>query len=239
MFWFNHLHKIINVLQYFYLARYKIIGRENLPPDVSGAIAVTNHTCFLDPPLVGLSLPEGTRWKLFARKNFENNPFAGWLLRQSGAIFIDRDNVDRHALKQGLDALKEGYTFGLAPEGTRSKETGKIKKARNGAAYLAVKADTVVIPIGITNGHVWNKNWRRGRVTHVTATIGQPIRMPDLGRRVRTADLDAYSHYIMIHIAHILPPEYHGYYADSPALAALQKGEDPWPHCLAAENVSP
>ena len=239
MFWFNHIHKIINILKYVYFARYTIHGREHIPADVSGALAVTNHTCILDPPLVALCLPEGTSWKLFASKTQQNVPVSGWLLKQSGSIFIDRHNVDRHALKQGLDALKEGHTFGLAPEGTRSKETGEMRKAKNGAAYLAVKSGAPVIPVGIVNGPQWNKNWKRGRNTHLDLNIAPSIHMPDLGRRVRITDLDAYSHYIMIHIAQQLPPQYHGYYADSPALAALLRGEDPWPHCLAAENVTP
>lgn len=239
MFWFNHLHKIIGVAKYFYLARYTIHNPENVPQDVSGMIAVTNHTCILDPPLVALCLPEGTRWKLFAAKKWEKVPLSGWFLKKSGAIFIHRDRVDREGLKQGLEALKEGFTFGLAPEGTRSKETGQMRKARNGAAYLAVKANAAVIPIGIVNGPQWNRNKKKWKTTNMELYPTKPIQMPDLGRRVRITDLDAYTHYIMIHIAQQIPAEYHGYYADSPALAALLRGEDPWPHCLEAEGVKP
>ena len=239
MFWFRHLHSIIEIAKYFYLARYTVHNRENVPDNVSGMIAVANHTCILDPPLVALCMPEGTQWKLFAAKTWEKTPVSGRLLKQSGAVFIHRDRVDREGLRQGLEALKDGFTFGLAPEGTRSKETGQMRKARNGAAYLAVKSGAGVIPIGIVNGPQWNKNWKRGRATHLDLYPAKPIYMPDLGRRVRITDLDAYSHYIMIHIARQVPAAYHGYYADSPALAALLRGEDPWPHCLEAEGVKP
>jgi hypothetical protein len=53
------------------------------------------------------------------------------------------------------------------------------------------------------------------------------------------ADMAAYSHLIMVKLADLLPERYHGYYADSPALAALKRGEDPFPHCLQAEGVAP
>jgi hypothetical protein len=42
----------------------------------------------------------------------------------------------------------------------------------------------------------------------------------------------------MVHIATMLPERYWGYYKDSPALKALLAGEDPWPHCLAAEGAA-
>jgi hypothetical protein len=41
----------------------------------------------------------------------------------------------------------------------------------------------------------------------------------------------------MIHIAALLPPRNWGYYADSPALAALLRGEDPWLYCLEIEGA--
>lgn len=61
--------------------------------------------------------------------------------------------------------------------------------------------------------------------------------MPDLGRRTRATDLAAYTHLIMVHIAALIPERYWGEYSDSPALAALFAGEDPWPHCLQLTGV--
>ncbi len=238
MFWFRNLHRIIDFLKYFYRARYTIYGRENVPENVEGLIAVTNHCSYMDAPMLALCLPQGTRWKLFAARTREHEFITGWLLKKSGSIFIDRTTVDRKGLKEGLDAIKAGYTFGLAPEGTRNKE-GIMQKGRNGAAYLAVKSGASVLPVGMVNTELWNVNYPKREITYLEAHIGEAIAMPDLGRRVRTADLDAYTHYIMIHIAQQVPPRYRGYYADSPALAALLRGEDPWPYCLEAEGVTP
>ncbi|RIK15024.1 MAG: hypothetical protein DCC51_15175, partial [Anaerolineae bacterium] len=50
----------------------------------------------------------------------------------------------------------------------------------------------------------------------------------------RGQDLSAYTCLIMTHIAALVEPRHRGVYGDTPALAALQAGEDPWPYCEAA-----
>lgn len=228
------LRAIIFLLRILLLVTYEIRGREH-PRPKEPFIVVTNHMSVLDTPLVFLSIPT-TRWRAFAGEKWAHHPFFGPLLKYGGAIFINRGEVDRQALAEGLAALKDGYVFGLAPEGTRSK-TGRLQEARAGAAYLALKANVPIIPIGMINTEQWHHNIKRLRPTHVITEIGPSFMLPDLGRRPRSRDLAAYTHFIMIHIARQLPERYHGHYADSPALAALLRGEDPWPYCLEAEET--
>ena len=42
----------------------------------------------------------------------------------------------------------------------------------------------------------------------------------------------------MVHVASLLPERYWGYYANSPALAALLNNDDPWPPSVRAEGVA-
>ena len=66
-----------------------------------------------------------------------------------------------------------------------------------------------------------------------------PHRCPEnIAVVVKGADLAAFTHLIMVKIAALLPPRYWGVYADSPALAALLAGEDPWPACETAVPTS-
>jgi 1-acyl-sn-glycerol-3-phosphate acyltransferase len=58
--------------------------------------------------------------------------------------------------------------------------------------------------------------------------IGKPFQLPDLGHRPKPRELEAFTELIMVHIARLLPERYHGYYAESLALAALRAGQDPW-----------
>jgi hypothetical protein len=91
-----------------------------------------------------------------------------------------------------------------------------------------------VLPVGFENNDQLFANFKRLRSTKVKLTIGEPYTLPEIGRRAKGPDLAAYTHLIMVKIAALLPPRYWGIYADSPALAALLAGEDPWPSCKTA-----
>lgn len=232
MVWNKILYYGLQIAKLFFRVRYHIVGEENLPRQAP-FIVVVNHLGFLDIPLTFLALPPTTPWCLFAGESWERRPIAGRLLKWSGAIFIDRERFDRRSLNEGIKALENGGVFGLAPEGTRSK-TGQMGRGRDGAAFLASRLNLQVVPIGLINTDQWEHNWP-WRITQITAQVGEPFYLPDLGRRARAKELPAFTHLIMVNIAALLPERYHGYYADSAALTALKHGEDPWPACLAAE----
>src|SRR5690606_8871844 len=100
------------------------------------------------------------------------------------------------------------------------------------------RADVPLVPMAVTNTDKLGRNLKRLRRTKMDVHIGEPFRIPDLGHRAKGRELEAATHLIMVQIANLLPEAYHGYYAGSPALTALQKGEDPWPACLEAAGVS-
>jgi 1-acyl-sn-glycerol-3-phosphate acyltransferase len=210
------------------LSRLVVNGRDNIPSSGPYIVAV-NHMSVADTPILLISFPI-IKWRFFAGEKWRSHwlygPVMGWL----GAIYINRGAVDRAALKEALAALEADHVFGLAPEGSRSK-LGYMQEARGGVAYLASRANVPILPVGLVNTDVLFANAKRLRRTQLVANIGPAFTLPDLGRRPRAQDMEAYTHFIMTQIAAQLPPRYHGIYADSPALAALLAGEDPWPHC--------
>ena len=214
--------------------RLKVVGLENIPAEGSYVLAV-NHMSKADPPLVWISWPR-VRILFFAGEKWEKHLIFGPLMKHSGAIYINRGEVDRKAIRQALAALREGAIFGLAPEGTRSR-VGALIKARDGAAYLASRANVPIVPVGMVNTDRLGHNMTHLRRTVVETRIGKPFELPETSKRPKSGELAAYTHLIMIQIAALLPERYWGYYAGSPALEALLKGEDPWPHCLEAEGV--
>ena len=209
------------------LSRLDVNGRENIPASGPYIVAV-NHMSVADTPILFLSFPF-VQWRFFAGEKWRSHwlygPVMGWL----GAIYINRGAVDRQALRQALTALDEGHVFGLAPEGSRSK-VGAMQEARGGVAYLASRANVPILPVGLVNTDILFANTKRLRRPQITVNIGQPFTLPTLGRRPRAQDMEAYTHYIMVQIAAQLPDRYHGIYADSPALAALLRGEAAWPY---------
>jgi hypothetical protein len=109
-----------------------------------------------------------------------------------------------------------------------------MQTAKVGAAYLATRSNVPILPVGFENNDLLFANFKQLRRTQSKLIIGEPYTLPEIGRRPKAADLTAYTHLIMVKIAALLPPRYHGIYADSPALAALLAGEDPWPACETA-----
>lgn len=227
MFRYRLIRLAMRLTQFFLLATIRVYGRENIP--ASGPyIVVLNHVSVADTPVLLMTFPI-VNWRFFAGEKWRSHWLYGPIMTWLGAIYINRGEADRRALKEALDALAAGVVFGLAPEGSRS-QGGQMQVAKDGAAYLAGRSKVPVLPVGLVNLDILFANVRRLRRTTVEVHIGQPFVMPEIGRRIRSADLAAYTHLIMCHIAALLPERYHGHYAHSPALQALQQGEDPWPY---------
>jgi 1-acyl-sn-glycerol-3-phosphate acyltransferase len=229
MFRYRLIRLAMQIARFILLIRFRVVGRENIPAQ-GPYIVVLNHTSVVDTPVLLVNFPV-QKWRFFAVEKWRKHPIYGPIMAWLGAIYIARDTVDRSQLREALAALQAGTVFGLAPEGSRSF-TGEMMAAKEGAAYLASRANVPVLPVGLVNNDVLFANVKRLRPTKIEVRIGEPFTLPDLGRRVRGADLAPFTHFIMVHIAAQLPERYHGYYADSPALAALLRGEDAWPHCV-------
>lgn len=236
MLWRYRMMKVaMGICQIILLARIKVHGRENIPSH-GPLLVILNHTSAVDTPVLLLTFPL-QQWRFFAVEKWRQHPIFGPLMAWLGAIYINRDEVDRHQMRQALDAIQQGLFFGLAPEGTRSK-TGQMMAAKDGAAFLATRTGIPILPVGLENCDTLFANFKRLKPTTIHVHIGQPFHLPPLDHRARTKELPAYTHFLMVHIAAQLPTRYHGTYADSPALAALRRGEDPWPYCqeISANN---
>lgn len=126
--------------------RVKVIGKDNIPKEGT-LLFCGNHKTYLDPPLIIVT--SGRYMRMLAKEELRKNPLFAFLGFLYDGIFVKRDSKDISSLKTALKTLKDGQCVGLFPEGTRNgfeKNDGKIK---NGAAYLALKTNAKVIPIGI------------------------------------------------------------------------------------------
>ncbi len=218
------------------LCRLVVTGLENVPPSGPYILAV-NHLSTADIGIVFVGYPLQP-WRYFAGEKWASHPLWGPLMSWLGVIFINRGEVDRRALRQALAALQEGAVFALAPEGTRSK-VGAMQPGKDGAAYLAMTSGVPIVPVGLNNSDVLFAHTRRLRRATITMRIGRPFTLPDLGRRARGHDLSDFTCLIMTHVAALVDERHRGHYADSPALAALLAGDDPWPHCQTATETPP
>lgn len=224
MFRYRLARAVFKIIQAL-VTDFVVTGQENIP-EQGPYIVTLNHMSAADTPLLLLAFPL-LKWRFFAGEKWQDHwlwgPLMGWL----GAIYINRGEIDRQALKEAMNAIEDGLVFGTAPEGARSK-VGHMLPAKDGAAYLASRGNVPILPVGMVNTDILFANTKKFRRPKVEVYIGQPYNLPDLGRRVRSRDLPVYTHLIMVRIAALLPPRYHGFYKDSPALQALLDGQDPW-----------
>lgn len=229
--WRFRIARVVFILIQKILCRLVVIGRQNIPAD-KPFILVVNHLSTADIGIVFVGFPNQP-WRYFAGEKWARHWLWGPLMSWLGVIFVNRGEVDRRALREALAALADGCVFALAPEGTRSR-VGAMQPAKDGAAYLASQSGVPILPVGLSNSDVLFANVRRLRRVTITMRIGPAFALPDLGRRPRSRDLADYTCLIMTHIAALVEPRHRGVYSNTPALAALLAGEDPWPACAGA-----
>ena len=130
--------------------RVKVEGTENIPKDkTQPLIYCGNHRTYADPPLIVVTAKRHVRF--LAKEELRKNPFFAFLGVVFDGIYVKRDSKDLSALKTTLKALKDGESIALFPEGTRNG-IEKGQKAKDGAAFFAVKTGAKVIPVGIRGG---------------------------------------------------------------------------------------
>ena len=130
--------------------RVKVIGTENIPKDKKQPLIYCgNHRTYKDPPLIVVTAKRHVRF--LAKEELKKNPLFAFLGVVFGGIYVKRDSKDVSALKTTLKALKNGESIALFPEGTRNG-IEKGEKAKDGAAFFAVRTGAKVIPVGINGG---------------------------------------------------------------------------------------
>lgn len=173
-------------------------------------IVISNHTGQLEVAVFfALLQPRPiTGW---AKMEAWDHAFLSWLFRLWGVIPIRRGEGDTSALRKALKALEDGYIFGLAPEGTRNK-TGKLNRAQPGVVMLATHSGVPILPVAHWGGENFLRNLTRFRRTDFHIRVGSPFRLKLDGIKVTREVRQQIADEMMMRIAELMPPEYHGVY---------------------------
>lgn len=136
------------VLSIFYKGFFdlKSTGLENIPQDGRGIIFAPNHTSYLDPPVIGISLKK--RITYLAKDYLFQKPALGALLRWMGFLPIKTQASDFRSMRDMLRLLEAGRRVVIFPEGTRSAD-GRMKEPESGVGFMAVKSRAAVVPVYI------------------------------------------------------------------------------------------
>lgn len=119
----------------------------------------------------------------------------GVLFDRLGAIKVQRGTADRESMTLCLDALRGGEPLVVYPEGTR-KEGPVIEELFDGVAWLAARAQVMIIPVGIGgSADAMGRSHKFPRPKKVHLIVGRPIAPPPTtgrsGLRACTAQLQA------------------------------------------------
>ena len=122
-----------------------IHGLESVPRD-GAFILVANHTSYLDPVYIGISIPR--KLHFMAKKEAFEQPIFRWLMTQLGAFPVDRNRLGLKTVKQAMAILKEQEVLAIFPQGTRKGEI-EITEIKQGASYFSIKTGTPILPVYI------------------------------------------------------------------------------------------
>lgn len=151
--------------------RLEVTGLENIP--ASGpSLLMMNHITLLDPVLCMVAVKKRFVIPMTKVENLEN-PFIAPFVRWWGSFSINRGEIDRKALMNSIELLKSGQLILIAPEGTRHPEG--LSQPKDGFAFIATKADAVIIPATINGAVGWQSAFKLKR-PHIRVNFGKPFR---------------------------------------------------------------
>lgn len=181
-------------------------------PKAGPLIAYANHTGSVEAPIVYTQLLPRPVSGL-AKIETWNHWFLGWIFTLWEIIPIRRGEADMEALRAALDALKHGMIVGIAPEGTRNR-TGRLLRAHGGAALLALKSGSPLLPIAHWGGENFLSNLKRLKRTDFYLRVGRPFILDAGGKRVTKEIRQQMADEMMYQLAKLLPEYYRGEYSD-------------------------
>ncbi len=139
-------------------------------------IYIGNHYRIWDIAFPPCTTTEGIHY--LAKSELRDVPVVGGVCRAVKTIFLERNGDDVRGVMDAIRCLKNGEKIAIYPEGRRNKsEDGELLPFQSGAAMLAIKTRTPVVPILIY------KKTRMFRLNHVI--IGEPFELDEYyGRKM-------------------------------------------------------
>jgi len=148
-FWLIYRPKVVNLGRLFFRGR---------------GIFISNHFTLGDPIRLAMVAPRPVHF--MAKQELFNTPLKRFFLKQLLAFPVYRKQADMLSLKQAMSVLEHDHIFGIFPEGRRSL-TGELDSFEKGAAFLALRCNSPIVPIYA------DPNWKkRGRVRMI---VGETI----------------------------------------------------------------
>ncbi|MGH9292497.1 MAG: lysophospholipid acyltransferase family protein [Acidimicrobiales bacterium] len=153
----------------------RVLGRRHIPRKGPFILAPV-HRSYVDWLLAARVTRRRLRY--MAKDELWQSRIAGGLLDALGAFPVNRSGTDREALERCRQVLEIGEPLVMFPEGTR-RSGSEVEHLREGVAYLALRAQVPVIPVGIGGSEqAMPRGARLPKPHHVVVVVGAPVVPP-------------------------------------------------------------
>ncbi len=142
----------------------RVEGTEHVPKQ-GPVVLCANHISWWDPVLVANSTCRPIHF--MAKIELFRYPPMGSLLRTIHAFPVDRGKPDLSAIRDSITVLDNGDILGIFPEGTRQRGKETLGEMHPGAALVALRTGSAVVPIAIRGPYGFRKT--------VTVAYGEPL----------------------------------------------------------------
>lgn len=139
----------------------RVVGRERIP--LGACLFYANHTSSADAPAVVGAIPR--RIAILLKESLFRWPIVGTAFTLAHFIPVRRESHESaiSSMEKATDAMRNGQSFLIYPEGTRSPD-GRLQSFKKGAAVMAINAKVPVVPIACSGAH--RVMWKRSLIIH-------------------------------------------------------------------------
>jgi 1-acyl-sn-glycerol-3-phosphate acyltransferase len=154
-----------------------VVHGENILRDRAAVYAV-NHASNVEPPVLYAVLSDlFPRLRVLYKAELRKLPILVRAFDLAGFVPLERGNRDQSlpAIDRAAAALREGNSFLIFPEGTRSR-TGELLPFKKGGFIMALQGRAPVVPVAIVGARdAMHKGSLVIRPVRITVRFGQPI----------------------------------------------------------------